>query len=75
MLKMNNFKKYAQEYIDHETDREKMTWQKAFFFTLFDSFFFGLKWAVGVIFFLFFWSIFNSLILIQYAEKVCPLLK
>lgn len=71
---MKNWKNYAQEYVDIETDK-KMTWQKAFFFTLFDSFFIGLKWAIGVMFFLLFWSFFNSQILVQFAEKVCPILK
>jgi len=47
------FKKYAQDYIDEQTDY-KISWQKAFFFSLFDSFFIGLKYGFAVIFFLFF---------------------
>lgn len=81
-MKKKEFEQLATDYMENQqplraTDfnGKKMTWKRAFVYTLFDSFFFGLKWAIGIIFFLLFWATFNSLILIQYAEKVCPIIK
>ena len=68
------FKQYAQDFVDEQTDYE-MNWQKAFLFSLFDSFFIGLKYGFTLIFFIFFWSVFNGKIITEFANSVCPVIK
>lgn len=78
----NEFSQLAEDYMESQQPTiafdyqgKKMTWKRAAIYTLFDSFFIGLKWAIGICFFLAFWTIFNEKILINFAQNVCPLLK
>jgi len=79
---MKEWQQYADDYMvsQHpvrafDYTGKKMTWKRAAYYTAFDNFFMGLKWAIGISFFLGFWTIFNEKLLLTFATNVCPLLK